>query len=74
MTIAREIHVVAYPRGELREDDFAVVETEVPAPRDGEVLVRNEWTSIDAALRLRLREVAPAGYFASFPLRAASSR
>jgi NADPH-dependent curcumin reductase CurA len=71
VTVSREIHVVTYPRGELREDDFAVVETEVPAPRDGEVLVRNEWTSIDAALRLRLREVAPAGYFASFPLRAA---
>jgi len=71
VTAGRELHVVAYPRGELREDDFAVVETEVPAPRDGEVLVRNEWTSIDAALRLRLREVAPAGYFASFPLRTA---
>jgi NADPH-dependent curcumin reductase CurA len=71
MTTGREIHIVTYPRGEVRKDDFAVVEHEVPAPRDGEVLVRNEWTSIDAALRIRLREVAPAGYFASFPLRAA---
>ena len=69
MTVGREVHLVAYPRGELRNDDFAVVETEVRAPRDGEVLVRNHWTSIDAALRLRLRERAPAGYFASFPLR-----
>jgi NADPH-dependent curcumin reductase CurA len=32
------------------------------------VLVRNTWTSVDAALRLRLRERAPAGYFAAFPL------
>jgi NADPH-dependent curcumin reductase CurA len=71
MTASREVHVVAYPRGELRDDDFAVVEVDVPAPRDGEVLVRNEWTSIDAALRLRLRERAPAGYFASFPLNSA---
>src|SRR5205814_1580972 len=68
LTVGREVRVVAYPRGELRDDDFAVVEVEVPEPRDGEVLVRNEWTSIDAALRLRLRERAPAGYFASFPL------
>ena len=71
MTASREVHVVAYPRGELRGDDFAVVEVEVPEARDGEVLVRNEWTSIDAALRLRLRERAPAGYFAAFPLHAA---
>jgi NADPH-dependent curcumin reductase CurA len=68
VTLSREVHVVAYPRGELRDEDFAVVEVDVPEPRGGEVLVRNEWTSIDAALRLRLRERAPAGYFASFPL------
>jgi NADPH-dependent curcumin reductase CurA len=71
VTASREVHVVSYPRGELRDDDFAVVQVDVPEPRDGEVLVRNEWTSIDAALRLRLRERAPAGYFASFPLDAA---
>ena len=63
--------MVSYPRGEIRDEDFAVAEVEVRAPRDGEVLVRNAWTSIDAALRLRLREQAPAGYFAAFPLGAA---
>ena len=31
-------------------------------------LVRNTWTSVDAALRLRLREKAPPGYFPAFPL------
>jgi NADPH-dependent curcumin reductase CurA len=71
VTASREVHVVAYPRGELRDDDFAVVEVDVAAPRDGEVLVRNEFTSVDAGLRLRLRERAPAGYFTSFPLNAA---
>jgi hypothetical protein len=71
MTVGREVHVVSYPRGEIRSEDFEVVEAEVRDPVDGEVLVRNEWTSADAALRLRLRERAPAGYFASFPLQAA---
>jgi NADPH-dependent curcumin reductase CurA len=64
----REIRLVSYPRGEVRASDFRVVEAEVPVPVDGEVLVRNTWSSVDAALRLRLRERAPAGYFASFPL------
>jgi hypothetical protein len=40
----------------------------VPDPGPGEVLVRNTWTSVDPALRLRLREQAPRGYFAAFPL------
>ena len=64
----RAVHLVAYPRGEVRASDFRVVEAPVPEPGAGAVLVRNTWTSIDAALRLRLRERAPAGYFASFPL------
>jgi NADPH-dependent curcumin reductase CurA len=64
----REVHLVAYPRGEIRRSDFEVVEAPVREPGPGEVLVRNTWTSVDAALRLRLREQAPAGYFAAFPL------
>ena len=64
----RVVHLVAYPRGDVRASDFRVVEAPVQEPGAGAVLVRNTWTSIDAALRLRLRERAPAGYFASFPL------
>ncbi|WP_338146141.1 NADP-dependent oxidoreductase [Streptomyces scabichelini] len=66
--IGREVWPIAYPRGEVRASDFRVVEVEVRQPRPGEVLVRNTWTSVDAALRLRLRETAPAGYFPAFPL------
>ena len=62
------MHLVAYPRGEVRQSDFRVVEAPVREPAQGEVLVRNTWTSVDAALRLRLRQTAPAGYFESFPL------
>jgi len=64
----REVHVVRYPRGEVRESDFRVVASDVDDPGPGEVLVRNTWTSVDAAHRLRLREKAPPGYFAAFPL------
>jgi len=66
----REVQLVTYPHGEVRPSDFRVVEVEVREPGPGEVLVRNTWTSVDAALRLRLRARAPAGYFAAFPLEA----
>jgi NADPH-dependent curcumin reductase CurA len=64
----RELHPASYPRGEVRTSDFRVVEVEVPDPGPGEVLVRNTWTSVDPALRIRLREKAPEGYFPAFPL------
>ncbi|MFE6174546.1 NADP-dependent oxidoreductase [Streptomyces sp. NPDC056464] len=67
-TIGREVRPVSYPRGEVRASDFRVVEVDLRPPRPGEVLVRNTWTSVDAALRLRLREEAPPGYFPAFPL------
>jgi NADPH-dependent curcumin reductase CurA len=64
----REVQLIAYPRGEVRPSDFRVVEVEVRDPGPGEVLVRNTWTSVDAALRLRLRAKGPEGYFVAFPL------
>ncbi|MEI5702124.1 NADP-dependent oxidoreductase [Streptomyces brasiliscabiei] len=68
VVVGREVRPVAYPHGEVRASDFRVVEAGVRRPRPGEVLVRNTWTSVDAALRLRLRERAPEGYFPAFPL------
>ena len=68
MTTCREVQLHHYPDGPVRRDDFRVVETAVPTPGAGQVLVRNTWTSVDAGLRLRLRETGPAGYFAAFPL------
>ena len=64
----REIQPIAYPRDEVRPEDFRVVEVPVRAPEEGEVVVRNTWTSVDAAHRLRLRERAPEGYFGAFAL------
>src|SRR5437868_14778736 len=64
----REVHLTTYPREGLRPSDFRVVESPVAEPGAGEVLVRSTWTSVDAGLRLRLREKQPEGYFPAFPL------
>ena len=66
--VGREVHPIAYPRDDVRAEDFRVVEVPVREPEEGDVVVRNTWTSVDAAHRLRLRERAPEGYFGSFPL------
>jgi len=64
----REVHLVSYPRGEVRASDFEVVEVELPGLRPGEALVRNTWMSLDPGLRLRLRANSPDGYWAALPL------
>lgn len=66
----REVHLLRYPMGEIRESDFGVVEAEIRSAGPGEVLVRNTWTSVDPGMRLRLRTSGPAGYFNAFPLNA----
>ena len=65
----RQIELDRYPRGGIAPSDFRVVEVPVGAPAEGEVLVRNTWTSVDPGLRLRLRESAPTGYFPAFARR-----
>ena len=62
------LHVERYPGGAVGPEYFRAVETELPEPGPGQVLVRNTWTSIDPGLRLRLRAEAPEGYFVAFPL------
>jgi NADPH-dependent curcumin reductase CurA len=63
---SRQIQLARYPTGAIDPSDFRVIEVPVRAPRAGEVLVRNTWTSVDPGLRLRLRQSAPAGYFQAF--------
>jgi NADPH-dependent curcumin reductase CurA len=64
----REVRLVRYPGGALRGDDLRVVEAEVPALGDGEVLVRNTWCSVDPGMRLQMRPTGPDGYFPAFAL------
>jgi NADPH-dependent curcumin reductase len=46
------------PEGEPGPDDFAMVETPLPAPSPGEVLTRTIWLSIDPYMRGRLYDRA----------------
>jgi NADPH-dependent curcumin reductase CurA len=51
---SREIHLTHRPQGVPTADDFAVVETVVPEPSEGEVRVRNLWMSVDPYMRGRM--------------------
>ncbi|WP_175084656.1 MDR family NADP-dependent oxidoreductase [Candidatus Frankia nodulisporulans] len=51
MSGSREVRLVSTPVGLPRPEDFAVVEVPVPTPGDGEVLLRNRYFHVFAALR-----------------------
>lgn len=51
---SREIRLKSRPVGMPKESDFELAETEVPAPGEGEVLVRNIWMSVDPYMRGRM--------------------
>ena len=51
----KEIRLARRPTGMPTYDDFAFVETEVPESREGEVLVRTLYISVDPYLRGRMR-------------------
>ena len=47
----RQILLAAYPVGMPKENDFRLVETDMPTARDGEFLVRINYLSVDPYLR-----------------------
>ncbi|MEA2410835.1 MAG: hypothetical protein QOC77_1396 [Thermoleophilaceae bacterium] len=57
MTV-REIQLAARPHGEPKPADFRLAEADVvDEPGPGEVLVRNEWMSVDPYMRGRMNDV-----------------
>ena len=52
----RQVTLAARPVGFPSESDFAVVETETPTPGPGEVLVRNQYLSVDPYQRGRMND------------------
>lgn len=51
-----EIHLKSRPVGMPSEANFEYVEAPVPEPKDGEVLVRNVWMSVDPYMRGRMMD------------------
>jgi NADPH-dependent curcumin reductase CurA len=51
MTTNRQVILVARPNGVAQAEHFAIREVEVRAPADGQVLVRNNFLSVDPAMR-----------------------
>ncbi|MET9222262.1 NADP-dependent oxidoreductase [Streptomyces sp. NPDC088197] len=56
MPKSREWHLVARPKGWPVPEDFALVETDVPEPGPGQILVRNLHLSVDPYMRGRMNE------------------
>jgi hypothetical protein len=52
----REIHLASRPEGWPTPENFRLVEVPVPAPGDGEVLVRNVAMSVDPYMRGRMND------------------
>jgi NADPH-dependent curcumin reductase CurA len=48
--------LASYPTGWVTEDNFRLVESLAPAPKEGEVLVRNLWLSLDPYMRGRMSQ------------------
>ena len=52
----REIRLASRPEGMPAESNFELVESPIPAPAEGEVLVRNSYLSVDPYMRGRMRD------------------
>jgi NADPH-dependent curcumin reductase CurA len=56
-TRSREFQLASRPQGCATRDNFKLVETELPPPAEGEVLVRNRFLSVDPYMRGRMNDV-----------------
>jgi NADPH-dependent curcumin reductase CurA len=54
MTRSREWQLVRRPQGSPADDDFRLVEVDLPTPRADDVVVRNTWLSVDPYMRGRM--------------------
>ncbi|MET8122039.1 NADP-dependent oxidoreductase [Micromonospora sp. NPDC005291] len=66
MTSNRQIHLASRPQGWPTEDNFRLVETDVPTPGPGQIVVRNKYMSVDPYMRGRMNDVK--SYVAPFAL------
>jgi NADPH-dependent curcumin reductase CurA len=66
MRLGREVRLVSRPEGYPLEDNFSLVEVDVPEPGAGQLLVRNTYMSVDPYMRGRMS--AGPSYVAPFEL------
>jgi NADPH-dependent curcumin reductase CurA len=52
----QRIVLASHPKGWVTPENFRIEKVQVPAPADGEVLVRNLWLSLDPYMRGRISE------------------
>jgi NADPH-dependent curcumin reductase CurA len=52
----KQVLLASRPQGSVTEDNFRIVETPADAPGPGEVLIRNEWLSLDPYMRGRMND------------------
>src|SRR3982074_1303715 len=55
-TMNRRVLLASRPQGAVSEADFNIVDGPIPAPGEGEVLVRNDWLSLDPYMRGRMSD------------------
>ena len=56
MTTSREWHLTRRPHGVPVDEDFTLVDVELPAPGAGQILVRNSFLSVDPYMRGRMND------------------
>ncbi|WP_313565321.1 NADP-dependent oxidoreductase [Mobilicoccus sp.] len=56
-TTTREIHLASRPEGWPTPENFDLVEVDLPALADGQVLVKNHYMSVDPYMRGRMNDV-----------------
>ena len=52
----KRVLLASRPQGAVTEDNFSVVVTPIECPGEGEVLVKNEWLSLDPYMRGRMSD------------------
>ena len=53
----KQVLLASRPQGRVTAENFRIVEAPLGEPSDGEVLVRNEWLSLDPYMRGRMNDV-----------------
>lgn len=66
-TTFKAVTLSAYPMGEPKVSDFALKEYAIPRLAQGEILVQNEWFSLDPSMRIRMT-AGDSSYFTPFQL------